>query len=76
MIKLFYFKNLKIYNTIQEVIKNWKFDKKLIAILTDNNLITLAIKILIQNLKNITSNNDDNIVQTMQKLFLKNFEEY
>ncbi|CAG8655872.1 4084_t:CDS:2, partial [Racocetra fulgida] len=40
------------------------------------SLVTLAIEILIQNLKNVTSNDDDNIVQTMQKLLLKNLEEY
>ncbi|CAG8774126.1 8898_t:CDS:2, partial [Gigaspora rosea] len=40
------------------------------------SLVTPAIEILIQNLKNSTSNDDDdNIVQTMRKSLLENLEE-
>ncbi|CAG8473624.1 6852_t:CDS:2, partial [Racocetra fulgida] len=55
MIELPYpYGHLEIYNMIQEVIEDWKLDKKIIAILTDNGAnIKAAIENITHGLKTI-----------------------
>ncbi|CAG8638057.1 7841_t:CDS:2, partial [Cetraspora pellucida] len=71
---------LSTFETLTKLISFFKPFEKTTQLLGGENyctlsLVTLAIEILIQNLKNSTNDND-NIVQTIRKLLFENLEEY